>query len=655
MPSEESFFSERLKRATALTIKAIGRREALEVAFATEPLGPAATPLMGENVVMAAPLSNPSPSLSRKRLGSNHALAFTGKVSAARVKLPLLPVGYSPEKLAAMRGAADSAALRLRHHDAKFHARAAPKESMGRLAFDALEQARCEALGARAMAGVAANVAALAEARCASLGCDAADSKAEVPMAEALHVLALGQFSGTVMPKAAQQAATLWRGWIEQRVGASLGKLPDLLHDQKAFATEAKRIIKALDPSLPGGDEPDEGKTRELDEGSDGLDQEESPQSASQAEGGEGDMPEPDTASASEAMQAESREQKDTSGQQISGEDIQMGADPAGGAERQDEEEEEGSDAPRTTYRAFTTVFDEIKSAKDLCSPEELTRLRAELDRQVRPMMGMVARLANRLQRRLMARQTRSWDFDLEEGLLDAARLARIVTSPSHALTFKREKNMEFRDTVVSLLIDNSGSMRGRPITLAAMSADILAHTLERCGVKTEILGFTTAAWKGGNSRNAWIKAGKPQFPGRLNDILHIVYKSADEPWRRARRNLGLMLREGLLKENIDGEALLWAYKRLKGRPEKRRILMVISDGAPVDDSTLSVNPGNYLEQHLRAVIGWIESRPAIELVAIGIGHDVTRTYRRAVTISDMEQLGRVMMEQLGEIFAIRR
>jgi cobaltochelatase CobT len=308
-------------------------------------------------------------------------------------------------------------------------------------------------------------------------------------------------------------------------------------------------------------------------------------------------------------------------------------------------------DGPRTTYRVFTTRHDEIIHAEDLCPGEELSRLRLMLDQQVRNVQSVIVRLANRLQRKLMAQQTRNWEFDLEEGLLDTARLARIVTSPSHSLSYKREKAMDFRDTVVTLLLDNSGSMRGRPITLAAMSADILARTLERCGVRTEILGFTTRTWKGGTSREDWVKAGKPALPGRLNDLRHIVYKAADEPWRRARRNLGLMLREGLLKENIDGEALLWAHARMLARPEQRRILMVISDGAPVDDSTLSVNPGNYLEAHLRAVIDWIENYSDIELTAIGIGHDVTRYYRRAVTISDSEQLGGVMMEQLAMLF----
>jgi cobaltochelatase CobT len=302
-------------------------------------------------------------------------------------------------------------------------------------------------------------------------------------------------------------------------------------------------------------------------------------------------------------------------------------------------------------YRAYTEKFDEVISAEDLCDPDELERLRAYLDSQLAGLQGLVTRLANRLQRRVMAQQNRSWDFDQEEGLLDAARLARVVISPGHSLSYKVERETDFKDTVVTLLIDNSGSMRGRPISIAAISADILARTLERCGVKTEILGFTTRAWKGGQSREVWLADGRPPNPGRLNDLRHIVYKQADEPWRRARRNLGLMMREGLLKENIDGEALLWAHERLLRRPEDRRILMVISDGAPVDDSTLSVNQAGYLESHLRKVIDWIEKQSPVQLVAIGIGHDVTRYYRRAVTIMDVEQLGGTIIEQLAGLF----
>ena len=302
-------------------------------------------------------------------------------------------------------------------------------------------------------------------------------------------------------------------------------------------------------------------------------------------------------------------------------------------------------------YKVFTRAFDEIVNAEELCDTDELDRLRAFLDKQLQALHGAVARLANRLQRRLLAQQNRGWDFDLDEGMIDAARLARVIVDPMHPLTFKQERDTQFRDTVVTLLLDNSGSMRGRPIMVAACCADILARTLERCGVKVEILGFTTRAWKGGHAREAWLNALKPPLPGRLNDLRHIVYKSADAPWRRSRRNLGLMMREGLLKENIDGEALAWAHARLLARPEQRRILMMISDGAPVDDSTLSVNSGSYLERHLRQVIEEIETRSPVELLAIGIGHDVTRYYRRAVTVTDAEELAGVMTEKLAELF----
>jgi len=305
----------------------------------------------------------------------------------------------------------------------------------------------------------------------------------------------------------------------------------------------------------------------------------------------------------------------------------------------------------KVDYHIFTQEFDEEITAEELCDEAELDRLRAFLDKQLAHLQGAVGRLANRLQRRLMAQQNRSWDFDLEEGYLDPARLVRLIIDPMQPLSFKKERDTKFRDTVVSLVIDNSGSMRGRPITVAATCADILARTLERSGVKVEILGFTTKAWKGGQSREQWLASGKPASPGRLNDLRHIIYKSADAPWRRARRNLGLMMREGLLKENIDGEALMWAHNRLIGRPEQRKIMMMISDGAPVDDSTLSVNPGNYLERHLRAVIEQIETRSPVELLAIGIGHDVTRYYRRAVTIVDADELAGAMTEQLAALF----
>ena len=396
---------------------------------------------------------------------------------------------------------------------------------------------------------------------------------------------------------------------------------------------------------MGGAESKDEGTDKEDEnEGSSAPEEEQKKSSASENEGKEGEPEASEASREAEGLDAEAGEEPD---QKMAAE----GDAPADDGRNWHEEEWDTEAGPRTTYRPFTTRYDEILHAGDLCNGEELSRLRLLLDQQIKHVQGVIVRLANRLQRKLMAQQTRSWEFDLEEGLLDSARLTRIVISPSHSLSYKREKEMDFRDTVVTLLLDNSGSMRGRPITLAAMSADILARTMERCGVKTEILGFTTRAWKGGASREDWVKDHKPPLPGRLNDLRHIIYKAADEPWRRARQNLGLMLREGLLKENIDGEALLWAHARLLARPEQRRILMVISDGAPVDDSTLSVNPSNYLEAHLRASIDWIENYSDVELTAIGIGHDVTRYYRRAVTITDSEQLGGVMMEQLASLF----
>jgi len=436
-----------------------------------------------------------------------------------------------------------------------------------------------------------------------------------------------------------------WREAIESRCGPQLTKLARSMADQSAFAETTAALIHALglidddDPSLQD-DEPEDEDESESEESSDG----EQPRTGGTDSGGE-------AALATDAGAA--AEDGDDHPEALAEGDLAPGAGddaPAGPSPRRNDQSSlSNMDGP--LYHPYTNSFDEVTDAAALCDTEEITRLRQQLDQQLANLEGVVSRLANRLQRRLMAKQTRSWDFDLEEGLLDSGRLARVVVDPLHPLSFKMEKETDFRDTVVTLLIDNSGSMRGRPITVAAMSADILARTLERCGVKVEILGFTTRAWKGGNARERWVADGKPKNPGRLNDLRHIIYKDADQPWRRARRNLGLMLREGLLKEDIDGEALLWAHTRLLGRAEQRRILMVISDGAPVDDATLSANPGNYLERHLRDVIGWIEARSPVELTAIGIGHDVTRYYRRAVTLLDAEELGGTMMQNLAELF----
>lgn len=595
---------ENFKRATALAIKAIGHKAELEVGFSTEPMA----------------------------------------VSDTRVRVPMPSAGLPRAEVAFIRGAADSAALRLRYHDAKLHQKLAPHNATARMVFEALEQARVEGLGAQHMIGVAHNLTSLLDERCKKQGFERAGAKAEIPLADALRILAHEVFSDQPLPKSAQQAASLWRGWIEEKIGTHLGHLPELLHDQKAYGVEVTRLLKELDMGAPGENQPEDGQSEDADSDA-GINQDEQPQSASESESDEG---EPEQGAGEASPEEGSPDDQSQESKNIAG--AFDGETPQHGQNWQDEEYS-AEYGPRTTYRVFTNKFDEITTARDLCQPDELSRLRLMLDQQVRHVQSLIVKLANRLQRRLMAQQTRNWEFDLEEGLLDTSRLTRIITNPALSLSYKREKPMEFRDTVVTLLLDNSGSMRGRPITLAAMSADILARTLERCGVKTEILGFTTRAWKGGLARDEWVKTGKHTLSGRLNDLRHIIYKAADEPWRHARKNLGLMLREGLLKENIDGEALLWAHARLMARPEQRRILMVISDGAPVDDSTLSVNPGNYLEQHLRAVIEWIESKSDVELTAIGIGHDVTRYYKRAVTISDTEQLGGVMMEQLASLF----
>jgi len=571
--------------------------------------------------------------------------AETASVAGKSVKVPM-PGRTLPEReVAEARGFADSAALKLRHHDAVLHARHAPADEIARAVFGAAEQARVEALGARRMAGVRANLARATEMRMRTDPITRARNRAEVPLDTALGLIVRERLSGEAPPEGAQAGLKLVSDWIEEKAGADLDALGLALDDQAAFAALATRVLRDLElveGDLDGEQDPDAGEEGEGDREEEGGDEEENDEPG----GGEGEAE-------MRVEQGESGEEENEG--EYRDEDMAEG-DGLG------EEGEEGmlpvrpnrplSDLPpQFDYRIFTTRHDETVEASELCDEEELGRLRSYLDQQLIHLQGAVTKLANRLQRRLMAQQNRSWDFDQEEGMLDAARLARVVVNPAHSLSYKVERDTEFRDTVVTLLIDNSGSMRGRPISIAAISADILARTLERCGVKVEILGFTTRAWKGGQAREKWLSEGRPPQPGRLNDLRHIVYKKADEPWRRARKNLGLMMREGLLKENIDGEALLWAHQRLIARPEERRILMVISDGAPVDDSTLSVNSGTYLERHLRQVIGWIEARSPVELVAIGIGHDVTRYYDRAVTIMDAEQLGGTMIEQLAGLF----
>jgi len=568
----------------------------------------------------------------------------TPALRGKRARLPVPSRRMEPDELAQIRGAADAFALKLRHHDARLHRKNMPLGGTARAIYESMEQARCEALGARSMSGVAENLnAALAE-RCRVRGYGRMRDQSEAPLSEAVGFLMREALGATDLPDDARNLLDLWRDELTEKSGGDLNDLMGALDNQEQFARVARQLIRDLGYME---DDPTDGEEDDQDSSDESSEQ----QQQSEQEGEEGSEQAQDPQSAEQGEGDDSAEEQGEQVQAMGDDDMEGEGDEAGKGKRPIYPDDFANDPDRRRYQPFTTEFDEVVEATDLCDAEELTRLRGQLDQQLHSLQAVVAKLANRLQRRLMAKQNRSWEFDLEDGYLDTARLARVVANPVLPLSYKMERDMDFRDTVVTLLIDNSGSMRGRPITVAAMCGDILARTLERCAVKVEILGFTTRAWKGGQSRERWLTAGKPANPGRLNDLRHIVYKGADAPMRRARRNLGLMLREGLLKENIDGEALKWAHERLLGRPEQRRILMVISDGAPVDDSTLSVNAGNYLDRHLRETIEYIENYSPVELIAIGIGHDVTRYYRRAVTIVDAEQLGGVMMEKLAELF----
>jgi len=577
-------------------------------------------------------------------------LAFTADApsqSGSKMKIPMPQRDLPSDQVAEARGYADLFALKLRHHDANLHAARAPQEAVARAVYDAMEQLRYEVIGSEAMPGLGDNLEAALDVRMRSDPISRATQRDEVPLSTAVSLIARERLTGRPIPERCSDGVDLVRSWIEERGGDDINALADQLGNQRGFAEVLQNLLTHLELTDGQFDE-EEGDDQEGDsEGEDEQeDQEDGEEEASGDQGqteARGEQQEGDGAEDSETGEAETEFDEDGEGEPgEAGDDGMMPVRP----------NRPWTDVPRDfDYKAFTERHDEQISATELCDEEELGRLRDYLDQQLTHLQGAVTKLANRLQRRLMAQQSRSWDFDQEEGLLDAARLSRIVVNPGQSLSYKIERDTDFRDTVVTMLIDNSGSMRGRPISIAAISADIMARTLERCGVKTEILGFTTKAWKGGQCREEWLNDNRPTNPGRLNDLRHIIYKQADEPWRRARKNLGLMMREGLLKENIDGEALLWAHKRLIMRPEERRILMVISDGAPVDDSTLSVNHGAYLEQHLRQVIDWIEKMSPVQLIAIGIGHDVTRYYRRAVTIMDAEQLGGTMVEQLAELF----
>jgi cobaltochelatase CobT len=546
-------------------------------------------------------------------------------------------------EIAVIRGWADSLSLTKAMHDARLHRRLAPEAGAARNVFEAVERARVESIGARRMPGMAKNLTAKVEEQYGHARFAAIKDRSDAPLEDALALLVREKLTGLAPPENAKHLVDLWRPFVEERSKEAFAKLEGLANDQAAFGRTMRDLLRRLDLT----EEMAEGEAEEGDESTEENAESGQDESENQEEGGEGDaeqteekMAEAEDGEFEESADAMDSEEFDADGE----EDFEANEPWRPNQNVLDNPEAFG-------YKIFSRTNDEEITAEDLSTPDELERLRSFLDKELRALSSAVARLANKLQRRLMAQQNRAWDFDLEEGQLDVARLTRIIIDPMFPLSFKHERDTDFRDTVVTLLIDNSGSMRGRPIMVAACCADILARTLERCGVKVEILGFTTKAWKGGQTREAWLAAGKPPAPGRLNDLRHIVYKTADAPWRRAKRNLALMMREGLLKENIDGEAVAWAHSRLLARQENRRILMVISDGAPVDDSTLSVNSGSYLEQHLRQVIEEIETRSPVELIAIGIGHDVTRYYRRAVTINDPSELAGAMTDKLVELF----
>ena len=600
--TDDSEALQTFKRATTATLRAIAANDELEVTF-----GKGASGLRGHSI-----------------------------------HVPLPNIGCSEEELNAIRGVGDEFALRLRYHDDALHARKSPRAGPAQEMFEWVEDARVASIGAMRMEGVARNLEAALESVCKQAAFDMVTAETEAPLGVAVGLIVRQCLTGRALPPSAENVVRFWRDFVEERVGGHIRSLAQCVHDQGEFAGRCRAILADLgfaseleEPPELGERDPDVEKVE--------------------------DDAEPDAEFAPEdvTLDEDSLGEEEGDGETAT---MEMDADvdlAELGAESEPEEaphhllDAAGRIRVDFNYNPFTSAFDEVVRAEDLCSPEELQQLRQLLDQQLLLLRHATSKLANRLQRKLLAKLNRSWDFDLDEGILDTSRLSQVVVDPMNPLAFKQEKQIEFRDTVVTLLIDSSGSMRGRSITIAAVCGDILGRTLERCSVRVEILGFTTRAWRGGRSREIWIDAGKPANPGRLNDLRHIIYKAADDPWRHARRNLGLMMREELLKENIDGEALIWAHNRLVARHEQRKVLMVISDGLPVDNSTLLVNPSNYLEQHLKYAIEAIENHSPVELVAIGIGHDVTHHYKRAVTITDAEQLGGAITEQLAELFDV--
>ena len=581
-------------------------------------------------------------------LDSEREIKFSGSssyLSTKEIRLPQILKELDSTQLSRLRGESDKIALKIKHHDPIVHNKYLPSSDLSSQIFQFAEDSRIESVGSKNLVGIKNNLQNLVEEKFKETILPIPGGDDKEALMNALQLVIREKITGCSSPANTSLSLEKWRPWINSKIGNLLNQLAENTQDQENYAKKTKELLTALQADIG---ETDQNKSGENEDESDESNTDESEDNGSSAQSDSDDDQDAGLDGGSEAQdddaeidgEAQEGDVEDQDGES----EGEIASNPLSG-------HNQGKNNVNYNYQVFSTKYDEIVNAADLCDEDELNRLRGTLDKQLETLQGAISRLANKLQRKLQAKQNRSWNFDLEEGMLDASKLSRIITQPLFPLSYKQEKDMKFRDTIVTLLIDNSGSMRGRPITIAAICADIMARTLERCGVKVEILGFTTKAWKGGQSREEWINDGKPSYPGRLNDLRHIIYKPADAPWRRSKNSLGLMLREGILKENIDGEALIWAHERLLGRLEERKILMVVSDGAPVDDTTLSSNSGNYLELHLKQVISFIESKSPVELVAIGIGHDVTRYYNKAVTLTDAEQLGGALTEQLADLF----
>ncbi len=571
-------------------------------------------------------------SISQNKLVEINFTKENSSIEGNQINLPEPNIEGLKKNLTYIRAEADTLALEFRFHSKEIHNSFIDDNDMANEIFNAVEQSRVEAKGSISFKGIKSNIT---EKHLLDLKKKSLDEESDV--SESFKYVAYEQFLNVDLGKNNEKNRKIIKQKIGDNYKTVFEDLKRSIDNQEAFGLKIKKYLDDYglyeqnqntnsSDDINQDDDINSDENKNNDENSQQNDE----QNTSKIETDKSTV---------DLQQSVSMEESDEIGEDSSEGEIEYFPKV---------ETNNNSD-----YKSFTKEFDEVINANELCDQKELEKLRYNLDKQVFTFLPLITKIANRLQRKLLAQQNRHWDFNMEEGYLDTSRLSRIIANPQNKLSYKKEKEVEFKDTVVSLLIDNSGSMRGRPITVAALCSDILAKTLERCKIKTEILGFTTKAWKGGESREKWIKEKKPSNPGRLNDLRHIVYKSADSPSRRSKQNLGLLLREGILKENIDGEALMWANNRLKNRQEKRKILIIISDGAPVDDSTLSVNPGNYLEKNLREVIYQVEKNKEVELIAIGIGHDVSRYYSKAVTIMDVDQLGEVLLEELSEIFQL--